>query len=126
MNLCIIIFISISISMILYYIYETDFIWEYLNKLASILNYKFFNQIFYGLLLLKAYPTSNESNYLQFINKTYNTFTTRLISCPICFGFWLCVIFSMFSKITLIPIFGFISLTCYYLIKILTKLSAKI
>lgn len=126
MDIYSILLISITISMILYYIYETNVLWEYLNKISDLLNFNASKKIFCGILLVKAYPSSQESNYLQFINKMYNTFTTRLLSCPICLGFWMCLIAGALSHIILVPIFAFISLTMYYFIKILTKLSAKI
>jgi len=126
MNIYLLLLISMLISMTLYYIYETDFVWEYLNKISNFLNFEFAKKIFYGILLLKSYPSSNEVNYLQFINKTYNTFTTRLLSCPICLGFWICVFFGILHGLIYIPVFAFLSLFAYYILKILTKLSAKI
>lgn len=118
--------ISISITMILYYIYETNVIWEYLNKLSDILNFNVFKNFFYGKLLLKAYEPNGTGNYIAFINSIYNTFFTRLISCPICFGFWLSLLFALFTDIIFIGIYSFLSLTFYFLIKILTNISAKL
>lgn len=126
MNIQDLLIISISISMILYYIYETDFIWEYLNKISSLLNFKITNKIMYGILLLKSYPLSGDPNYLQFINKTYNTFLTRLLSCPICSGFWISVFFSLFYNFMYALIIAFLSLCIYFFLKILTKLSHNI
>ena len=112
--------------MTLYYIYETNVVWEYLNKLSQLSKLHILQKFFNGNLLLKTYENSNESNYLQFINKTYNNFFTRLISCPICFSFWICLIAAIFTKINLLPAYAFISLILYFIIKILTKVSAKI
>lgn len=114
------------ISMILYYIYETNVVWEYLNKISDIIKTNSIQKILNGILLVKAYGKSNEINYLQFLNKTYNNFYTRLISCPICLSFWICLFFSLINGINLFPTYAFISLTLYFLIKILTKLSSKI
>lgn len=126
MNIIEILIASISISMILYYLYETDFLWEYLNKISKIIKIKKLDRLFYGILLLKAYKSSEESSYLMFINKIYNTFATRLISCPICFGFWISVIFSIVTKPYMVFVYSFFSLIFYYLIKILTKIVSKI
>lgn len=126
MNLLNILIVVTSISMILYYLYETDVLWEYLNKISEMLKIKGFDFFFYGVLLLKAYPSSGNSNYLQFINKTYNSFITRLLSCPICVGFWLCFFASLITELQVLPIYCFLSLSFYYTIKILTKLSAKL
>lgn len=113
--------------MILYYVYETDFVWEYLNKLSDIfLKFNMFKSFFYGKLLLKAYQDSGMHNYISYINNTYNTFLTRLISCPICFGFWVALIFSGITNIKYILVYSFLSLMLYFLIKILTNISAKI
>lgn len=118
--------ISISISMVIYYIFETNVVWEYLNKISTLFKNKKIEKFFYGTLLLKAYDQNNKENYLNFINSTYNTFFTRLISCPICLGFWFCFSVSIFTNIKFIFIYAFLSLLFYYIIKILTKLSSKI
>lgn len=107
--------------------YETDVVWEYLNKISDFLKFKICNKFFYGILLIKAYPVSGNKNYIEYLNKTYNTFTTRLISCPICLGFWISLIFSAyFRHLNLVFVYSFLSMCLYYLIKILTKLSSKI
>lgn len=127
MNIFNILTISISICMVLYYMYETDVVWEYLNKVSNFFTYQKWKQFFYGTLLIKSYQSSEEKNYLLYINKTYNNFTTRLISCPICFGFWISLICSViFGDIKYVLVYAFISLMLYYAIKILTKLSSKI
>ena len=113
--------------MILYYIYETDVVWEYLNKISDMLNFSNKCQkIFYEVLLVKAYDSGVNKNYILFINNTYNTFITRLISCPICFNFWICLVFSVFLNINNLFIYAFFSLIFYFFIKILTNLSHKI
>lgn len=119
-----ILLISMSISMILYYMYETDVIWEYLNKISFLFQKnKTLQKFFNGKLLLSAYPNSGNNNYIAFINTVYNTFFTRLISCPICFGFWIAFIFACIFNISYIGVFGFLSLSLYYIIKFLTKIS---
>lgn len=123
MNTETIILISISISMILYYIYETDVVWEYLNKIALFFNKLFKTEkFFYGRLMLKAYPDNQSKNYIEFINKIYNNFFTRLISCPICFGFWISLGFSIMTNIAYMGVYAYFSLVLYYVIKFLTKI----
>jgi len=127
MNITDLLIYSVSISMILFYLYETDVVWEYLNKASSIFRSKKMEMFFYGKLLLKAYENDTESsNYINFINKIYNNFTTRLVSCPICFGFWVSIIFGSFTDMKTIPLLCFLSLILYFIIKILTKFSSKI
>jgi len=127
MNILNLLVTSVSICMILYYIYETDVVWEYLNKISDFSKHQKWQQFFYGLLLIRSYHSSGDSNYLLYLNKTYNNFITRLISCPICFGFWISLICSiLIGSIKYILVYAFISLVLYYIIKILTKLSSKI
>jgi len=72
MNITDLLIYSVSISMILFYLYETDVVWEYLNKASSIFRSKKMEMFFYGKLLLKAYENDTESsNYINFINKIY-------------------------------------------------------
>jgi hypothetical protein len=120
-----ILYISITLSMILYYIYETDVIWEYLNKISNIFP-KFTNSIFNQKLLIMAYKPTGDNNYIDFLNSTYNTFFTRLLSCPICLSFWLSVLSGFIFNIANIPYYAILSLTIYYILKILTKASYKI
>lgn len=53
------------------------------------------------------------------INK--NCFISRLLSCPICFGFWLSLIFSYPFDPILIPGVYLISLTSFYLFNKITQ-----
>lgn len=40
---------------------------------------------------------NGQGNYLDFIKQKKDCFITRLISCPYCLGFWLCLGLSLFS-----------------------------
>jgi hypothetical protein len=116
---------SVFITMILYYLNNTNVVWEYLTLISKLLNFKTCNNFFDGILLLKS--AENHDNYLLYINSIYNNFITRLISCPICVGFWLSLIVSLICKnILLLAPIAYFSLFLYYIIKILTKKSATI
>jgi hypothetical protein len=116
---------SVFITMILYYLNNTNVVWEYLTLISKLLNFKICNNFFDGILLLKS--AENHDNYLLYINSIYNNFITRLISCPICVGFWLSLIVSLICKnILLLAPIAYFSLFLYYIIKILTKKSATI
>jgi hypothetical protein len=119
-----IITLSFFIAMLLYYTLNTNVIYEYIKYIPKYL--KFTESFFYGKLLLKSFESSNDDNLILYLNSVYNNFLTKLISCPICLGFWMSLIFSIFSNITYFPIISFVSIFSYYLINILTKLSAKL
>lgn len=117
-----IILFSVLICMIQYYMFMTNVVWEYINLISKIFPCKnFFN----GVLLISA--AKNETNYIQYINSIYRNFFTKLISCPICIGFWMSVIASVFcGNVLLFAPIAYISLCLYFLIKILTNKSSMI
>ena len=120
-----ILYFSVLISVIVYYIYETNVVWEYINKLSDLSPSKL-KKFINSKLLVKAYPNSGVDNYIAFMNQTYNSFFTRLISCPVCAGFWICLIFGLLTGISNVPYYIFLSLFFYLTLKILTNISGKL
>lgn len=58
--------------------------------------------------------------YPQFLRITYNNFSTRLISCPICLSVWMAIVFCVLgSCIYLIPLVCIASWLVYYLLNFL-------
>jgi len=119
-----IVIFSLLTAMLLYYILNTNVVYEYIKYIPKYL--KFTENFFYGRLLLKAFESSDEDNLILYLNSMYNNFLTKLISCPVCLGFWISIIFSLLSSIIYFPLISFGSIFSYYLINILTKLSAKL
>jgi|GEM_PF-2074120 len=113
---------SLIICMVQYYIYSTNVVWEYLTLLSKILNFNSAKKYFQGILLLEA--AKNSPNYITYISSTYNNFFTRLISCPICSGFWLSLLSSVvLGNVLLFAPIAYLSLSLFFLIKILTNKS---
>jgi len=113
---------SLIICMVQYYIYSTNVVWEYLTLLSKILKFNYTKKYFQGILLLEA--SKNSPNYIAYINSIYNNFFTRLISCPICSGFWLSLLSSIvLGNVLLFAPIAYLSLCLYFLIKILTNKS---
>ena len=117
-----IILAGFSVSMILYWIYETDVVWEYLFLISK----KLGNQKFDGVLLLTAWdkvrPQGLYKNYLGFLNSAYNTFLTKLISCPFCLVFWLSLLASLIIQHVLgLCGLAFFALVGFFTLKLLTN-----
>jgi hypothetical protein len=58
---------------------------------------------------------SNQS-YPEFLVEYYNSFFTRLISCPICLSVWLGLIISLCTSLLALPILSFFGLSLYLLV----------
>lgn len=111
---------SFIICMIQYYLYSTNVAWEYLNIFTKIFKSSRANIFFHGVLMIG--PAKNQPHYIAYLNSTYNNFFTKLISCPICTGFWMSVIASIIiGNLLYFALIGYISLCLYYFIKILTN-----
>jgi hypothetical protein len=96
--------------------FKTDALYEYLtnipvlNNLFKIDKYKEFRS---------KYP---DVKYPIFLNIEYNSFFTRLISCPICLNTWLSIFTLIFIKTySIIFLIFFGSLILYYITVILMK-----
>jgi hypothetical protein len=115
-----------SLAIILYWVYETDVIWEYLSLGVSKIKNRDKQNMMNGILLLSAWELKRKErlypNYLDFLNSIYNKFITKLISCQICISFFLGILMSLFFLNPLLgPSISFIGLSCYFLLKLLTK-----
>lgn len=54
--------------------------------------------------------------YHTFLNRYYNSFLTRLLTCPICFSTWLGIIFGYFTYLPFFPIYTILGLILYLII----------
>jgi hypothetical protein len=79
-----------------------------------------------NLFKIKEYildkPNDFSLTYHSFLLKKYNCFFTRLITCPLCFNFWITLLFTIVFnyEFILIPTIYILSLLIYF---IFTKLS---
>lgn len=91
-----------------YLAFQTEAIPEYL-KLFKLDKLTKLNEYY-------CYKIANngQGNYLEFLKQKKDCFLTRLISCPYCLGFWLCLGLNKFSPGSLISYAIF--LTMYKLI----------
>lgn len=124
-----IIFVSFMVGMALFYLYETPVLWEYIRQLEKIFHKsKKSNILFNGILLIKAYESTRlQMTYPHYLNKIYDNFFTRLLSCPICLGFWMSAAASglIFEPMS-VGVVSALSLMVYYSMKYLTTLSARL
>lgn len=123
------IYLSAIVGMILFYIYETQVVWEYLNELRKLFGKsKKADILFNGILLIEPYVLEKTKiGYMSYLNRTYNKFYTKLAACPICFGFWLSVLCSLFVFNPLsVGAIAALSLFIYYVMKYLTKLVSQL
>jgi len=97
-------------SAISFLLYKTDFIAEY-GKLFGLSKFLRLSEYFCHKIL-----KGGQSYYFDFLKSKYDNFFIRLISCPLCFGFWTCLLFSKFS----LDIF-----VCYFFYVLFYKLIAK-
>jgi len=103
-------------SFILLVWFKTDAFFEYFNKIPLL------NKIFKFKEYLELKMKYPNINYPIFLNMEYNSFFTRLISCPICLNTWLCIgDYLLFSNIYRIFLIFFSSLILYYISVILMK-----
>ncbi len=115
------------ISILTYYFLNTNVVYEYIKYIPKFINKNFIKNIFYGKLMIKSFEVSGEDNYILYLNSVYNNFITKLISCPICIGFWMSLISSIYiGNILYFPFIAYLSLIFYFVLNILTKLSHKI
>lgn len=84
--------------------------------------FKFTKNIFKIKEYISDKPNDFSLTYHSFLLKKYNCFFVRLITCPLCFNFWLTFFFTFIFnfQFTLIPVIYIISLLLYF---IFTKLS---
>lgn len=111
-------FNSCLISLILFYTFESNFLIEYckLFKIDKFLPY--FKQY------KETVAAGGQVNYFNYIYKLAeidNRFLIKLISCPICFSFWLSIFISLLAGQIYSPPANFFGLGGYFLLKILYK-----
>jgi hypothetical protein len=67
-------------------LYKTDFLVEY-GKIFRFISFE--KDIEYKCFKIQ---NNGKANFLDFLQSKNNNFFTRLISCPFCLGFWMCLI----------------------------------
>ena len=67
-------------------LYKTDFLVEY-GKIFRFISFE--KDIEYKCFKIQ---NNGKVNFLDFLQSKNNNFFTRLISCPFCLGFWMCLI----------------------------------
>ena len=103
-------------ALILLIWFETEALLEYakvfrLNKLFKINEYeKCLNE-----------NLEDDVSYPDFLASEYNNFFTRLISCPICLGFWVTLCVAFYLNIELFPVINILSMLLYFLTKKVMK-----
>ncbi len=100
-----------SVAVVLYYWFEKDFFPVYM-KLFNLTDL-FWLKEYYSLL--NGIKTEDYA-YLQFLAEyKYEHFMVKLLICPVCFSFWLALIFSiLYGVVFFFPIIVFLGLTGYY------------
>ncbi len=84
--------------------------------------FKFTGNVFKIKEYLLDKPNDFGLTYHSFLLNKYNCFFTRLITCPLCFNFWLTLLFTIVFNYGLftIPVIYILSLLIYF---VFTKLS---
>lgn len=110
-------FLILLLSLILFFSFETDFIYEYSNllklKLPKIDQYD------------KIIESGGQSQYLKFLRGVYSkNFFIQGLSCPICLSVWISFIFTLLSwNILNYSLINFGGLLGYFGLKLLMKYS---
>ena len=104
------------IANILFFVYETDFFIQYvklfgLGKLFGVDKYE------------KHLETFSDNTYWEWIAFEKQTFLRKLLSCPICSGFWVNIAIACFlhKDVGLFLINLWLSLFLYFILKLLMK-----
>ena len=103
------------VANILFYVYETDFFVQYvklfrLNKLLGVDNYESY---------LAEHPGDTYWEYLAYEKPN---FLTKLISCPLCSGFWLNVgIYFLYEDLGLFMLCLWLSIFLFLILRLILK-----
>jgi len=110
--------ISCWVAIILFLLFETNFLIEYSKKLNFNLPYK--NDY------LKIIESGGSIHYLLFLKRAYSNFWINLFTCYVCLSVWLSFIFSIISfNLLEFPKINFYGLVGYLILKILAKYSVN-
>jgi len=110
--------IILFISIFLFLLFETDFIIQYF-KLFKITEYIPYYNEYNNIILNDGYI-----HYFSYLHNRSDNFFIKLITCPICIGFWIAILVSISSfGLFYFPIFYFGGLSSYWILKILAKYS---
>ena len=119
------VFLGLSLSMVLYYLYETDVVIEYLKLFGKIIKSQKIKNYMEFYLFVFSYNYGE--HYFTHISKINNGFFYKLIGCPVCFGFWMSLFVCLVAgRVLETLVVSFISLFGFYVQKLLTKLITKI
>ena len=103
------------VSVVLFYIYETDFFVEYV-KLFRL--GKFFKIEEYEKHLYEG----ADDNYWEWLVFEKRTFLRKLLSCPYCFGFWINIlVYFLYKDVGLFIINLWLSLFLFLILKAVSK-----
>lgn len=97
-------------SAISFLIYKTDFMSEY-GKLFGLSKPLRLSEYFCYKIL-----SGGQVSYFDFLKTKHDNFLIKLVSCPFCLGFWLCLIASKFQIDVLV---------CYFFYVLLYKIINK-
>lgn len=106
---------SFLVANILFFVYETDFFVQYvklfrLNKIFKVNEYEEH---------LQSMP---DNSYWEWLVFEKQTFLRKLMSCPLCFGFWVNVgVYFLYEELGLFVIVLWFSFFLYLLLKLLLR-----
>jgi hypothetical protein len=109
------IFYSFLIANILFFMYETDFFVQYIKlfKLSKVFGVNKYEEHLQSM---------SDDSYWEWLAFEKQTFLSKLISCPFCFGFWVNVgVFFLYKDWGIFVLVLWFSLFLYLLLKILSR-----
>lgn len=112
------IFYSFIASLALFFLYKTDVLVEYVRLFR--LSKLFFVDKYDDHLI--KFPANSYWDFLLF---EYNNFFTRLLSCPVCLGFWINVgLYYMYGDLTLLVLNIWMTYFLYFILCMLYNKSS--
>lgn len=105
-----------SCAALSFLLYKTEFLVEY-GKIFRLIPFS-------KLIEYKCFKIQNnkKSNYLDFLSYNSDNFFIKLLSCPYCLGFWMCLIA---SKIQFVLFVYFVYVILYKMIDIMFNYGAR-
>ena len=99
------------VSVILFYMYETDVFVEYVKlfRLGK-------------LFKIKQYEDGESDSYWEWLAFEKHTFLRKLLSCPYCFGFWVnALVYFLYKDLGLFIINLWLSLFLFLILKFVAR-----
>ena len=89
--------------------FDTDAFFEYIKTLRL---HKYSNGIWQIPEYEDCIKNDPDLSYVEFLNVKHNNFSTRLLSCPLCLGFWthifICLILNSFELFFVSLLLGYV------------------